>query len=379
MSLALDEASRSVRAALELASRGLVDRETLTELIVLCAVAGEHLLVIGPPGTAKSEAVRRVSRVIGGRYFEYLIGRFTEPSELFGPIDLKKLRDGRMETETTGMLPEAELAFLDEVFLGSTAILNTLLTLLNERTFRRGHTQLRTPLRVCVGASNALPEDEALAAFADRFLARVFVEPVADSQLEALLEGGGSTWSSDGGAAASLDAVDRLAELAKQADLSAVRPQLAHAVRKLRSAGLSLTDRRVVKAQRLIAAAAVLGGRASPTAADLWPLVYVVPTRDGQRVARETLRPLLESADNATLPAASEDASHGPKARARRILSAGNAAFEERPAAEDAERLAAWMLKLEGVAREIDAGFAAEAMPEELSALRGRIQEAVRA
>src|SRR3712207_1834456 len=93
-----------------------------------------------------------------------------------------------VETETHGMLPEAELAFLDEVFLGSTAILNTLLGLLNERLFRRGHTRLHCPLRVCVGASNALPEDEALAAFADRFLARIFVEPVPDPRLEELLE-----------------------------------------------------------------------------------------------------------------------------------------------------------------------------------------------
>jgi MoxR-like ATPase len=88
---------------------------------------------------------------LGGRYFEYLLGRFTEPSEIFGPIDLRKLREGTVETETADMLPEAEIAFLDEVFLGSTAILNTLLSLLNERTFRRGHTRLQCPLRVCVG------------------------------------------------------------------------------------------------------------------------------------------------------------------------------------------------------------------------------------
>src|SRR5829696_5016836 len=151
----LQQASQRLRAAISQASRGLVEREALVELIALSAVAGEHLLVVGPPGTAKSEAVRRVSRALGGSYFEYLLGRFTEPSEIFGPVDLRKLKEGIVETETANMLPEAEIAFLDEVFLGSTAILNTLLGLLNERIFRRGHTLMQCPLRLCVGASNA--------------------------------------------------------------------------------------------------------------------------------------------------------------------------------------------------------------------------------
>src|SRR5882672_1376724 len=185
-------ASSKLRSAVTAASRGLVDREPLVELVALSAVAREHLLVIGPPGTAKSVAVRRIAQATGGRYFDYLLGRFTEPNEIFGPVDLRKLREGTVETDVSGMLPEAEIAFLDEDFQGSTAILNTLLGVLNERTFRRGHTIVRCPLRVCAGASNALPVDDALAAFADRFLLRVFVQPVSDAQLEELLEGG---WS----------------------------------------------------------------------------------------------------------------------------------------------------------------------------------------
>jgi MoxR-like ATPase len=179
MSTTVPEAAARLRDALSLASRGLVEREALVELVALAAVAGEHVLVIGPPGTAKSEAVRRAARCLGGQYFEYLLGRFTEPGELFGPVDLRRLREGVIEIETAGMLPEAEVAFLDEVFLGSTAILNTLLTILNERTFRRGSTRRACPLRVCVGASNALPDDDALAPFADRFLVRAFLDPVA--------------------------------------------------------------------------------------------------------------------------------------------------------------------------------------------------------
>src|SRR5213596_301748 len=119
------QAAVRLRTAVAAASRGLIDRESLVELVALSAVAKEHLLVIGPTGTAKSIAVRRIAQAAGGRYFEYLLGRFTEPNEIFGPVDLRKLREGVVETETTGMLPEAELAFLDEIFLGSTAILNT--------------------------------------------------------------------------------------------------------------------------------------------------------------------------------------------------------------------------------------------------------------
>jgi MoxR-like ATPase len=160
MTPSLSEPSSRLRAAVTAASRGLVDRETLVELVALSAVAREHLLVIGPPGTAKSVAVRRMARATGGRYFEYLLGKFTEPNEIFGPVDLRKLREGTVETDVSGMLPEAEIAFLDEIFQGSSAILNTLLGILNERVFRRGHTQLQCPLRICVGASNSLPADE---------------------------------------------------------------------------------------------------------------------------------------------------------------------------------------------------------------------------
>ena len=109
----LGQAAESLRNALREAGRGLIEREALLEMVALAAVAGEHVLVIGPPGTAKSEAVRRVARATGAHYFEYLLGRFTEPSEIFGPIDLRRLKEGFVETETSGMLPEAEFAFLD--------------------------------------------------------------------------------------------------------------------------------------------------------------------------------------------------------------------------------------------------------------------------
>ncbi|MBL0698841.1 AAA family ATPase [Comamonas sp. JC664] len=373
MSSSFEAAASSVRDALTGAGRGLVEREAMVELIALSAVAGEHLLVVGPPGTAKSEAVRRTARALGGSYFEYLLGRFTEPSELFGPVDLRKLREGLVETETQDMLPEAEVAFLDEVFLGSTAILNTLLGILNERTFRRGHTRMQCPLRVCVGASNALPEDASLAAFADRFLARIFVEPVPDSRLEELLAGGASLWGEGALPTASLASLDVIAQVAREADLSEVRPHLAHALRSLRTAGVVLSDRRAVKVQKLIAAAAALAGRRTPGTADLWPLVYAVPTKEAQALARDVLRDALAGTENAALPAAALEASAGPLVRARRIANAGQQLLAERPSAGGVEALAAWRLKLEGVARELDAGFSAEVLPDDLKVLRAEL------
>ncbi|RKG85055.1 AAA family ATPase [Corallococcus sp. CA049B] len=373
MSVSFEVAAARVRDALTDASRGLVEREAMVELVALSAVAGEHLLVVGPPGTAKSEAVRRTARGLGGAYFEYLLGRFTEPSEIFGPVDLRKLREGLVETETAGMLPEAEVAFLDEVFLGSTAILNTLLGLLNERTFRRGHTRMQCPLRVCVGASNALPEDDALAAFADRFLARIFVEPVPDPRLEELLEGGASLWTDAAPRVAPLASLDVVAQAARRADLGPVRPHLAQALRTLRAAGIALSDRRAVKVQRLVAAAAALAGRTTPGVADLWPLVYAVPTKEAQALARDVLRDVLSASENLALPAAALEASAGPLARAQRIAQAGQALLESRPADGDVDAVAAWRLKLEGVAREMDAGFTPEALPETLRALRGAV------
>jgi MoxR-like ATPase len=367
--------SAALAAAIREAGRGLVGRQSLVETIALAAVAGEHILVIGPPGTAKSEAARRFARALSGRYFEYLLGRFTEPGEIFGPVDFRKLKEGVVETDTTGMLPEAEIAFLDEVFQGSTAILNTLLGILNERMFRRGRTMLHVPLRICIGASNALPVDESLAAFADRFLVRVFVEPTADPELEDLLAGGWSLLGATEETQASIHDLELLATAAREADLGPVRSLLAHAIRRLRQNGVSITDRRAVKVQKLIGAAAVLAGRTTPTAADLWPIVTAVPLADQQAIARETLSELLGETENAALTAAAEEASHGPRARAARLVGAAKAVLDESVPESDPRAQERWRYRVEGIAREIDSGFAPEQLTPELAEIRTRVAQ----
>ena len=141
-------------------------KDEVIRLLIIAAIAGEHAVLIGPPGTAKSALIRTFARLIQANYFEYLLTRFTEPNEIFGPVDISAFREGRYERRTEGMLPEAEIVFLDEVFKSNSAILNALLTLLNERRYTSGGHVMRCPLLSAFGASNEVPGDETLTAIA---------------------------------------------------------------------------------------------------------------------------------------------------------------------------------------------------------------------
>ncbi len=186
-----DDAFRQqLRALIHTTEAGLLERDVAVRLTLLAALAGEHVLLIGPPGTAKSELARRIQHAFdGARYFERLLTRFSVPEELFGPLSLKALEDDRYERLTDGYLPTASVAFLDEVFKANSAILNALLTLLNERTFDNGAGRTRTPLICVVGATNEVPDDEALQAFYDRFLLRIPVGVVGDASFHAFHQG----------------------------------------------------------------------------------------------------------------------------------------------------------------------------------------------
>src|SRR6202011_4181127 len=138
----------------------------------------------------KSALIRQFAQAVKGRYFEYMLTRFSEPNEIFGPIDIAQLREGRVMTVTTGMLPEAEFVFLDELFNANSAILNNLLTVLNERVYRRGAETHRLPLLSLFSACNHLPEDDALRALFDRFLVRCHVRNLKPEAMPRLLQAG---------------------------------------------------------------------------------------------------------------------------------------------------------------------------------------------
>jgi len=148
------------------------ERANVIDGSMAAVLSGEHVLLLGPPGTAKSALVRCIAQAFGGVYFERLLTKFSTPEELFGPISLKALEQDRFARVTVGKLPTAEFAFIDEVFKASSAILNSLLSVINERTFANDGQPMPVPLVSMFGASNELPEGKELEALFDRFLLR---------------------------------------------------------------------------------------------------------------------------------------------------------------------------------------------------------------
>src|SRR4051812_13163011 len=152
--------------------RYFVEKQELIDLMLVAAVAGEPLLLVGPPGTAKSDLVLKFKDALGiadKDYFEYMLTRFTEPSEIIGPIDISELKGGSYIRRVEGKLPTVKLAFLDEIFKSNSAILNILLTIINEKKFYQDGMPTPVPLRVLFAATNEIPEQAELGALKDRF------------------------------------------------------------------------------------------------------------------------------------------------------------------------------------------------------------------
>lgn len=301
--LSVAEVSRRLQEGARQLEGQFLGKEEIIRLLFISAVAGEHLVMVGPPGTAKSALLRSFAQVIEAQYFDYLLTRFTEPNEIFGPVDIQAFRAGEYRRRVERMLPEAEVVFLDEIFKANSAILNSLLSLLNSRRFTHGNVTVRVPLISMYAASNEVPTDEALSALFDRFLLRVRVDYLDSYHFRGLLQKG-----------VELEArgmnpnAERLTPVITAQDLHDVQRNFGALldfdedflatfkglVFQIRSEGVGLSDRRVVKLLKLFAASAVFDGRDKVNDSDFFVLRHVWNTPEQDEILQEIVGPVLD-------------------------------------------------------------------------------------
>lgn len=274
-------------------------------LMLIAAIAGEHMVLIGPPGTAKSALIRLFAKLVDATYFEYLLTRFTEPNEIFGPIDIQAFRSGEYQRRMEGMLPQAEIVFLDEVFKANSAILNSLLSVLNERVYTVGGRVWKTPLISAFGASNEVPNDEDLMAVFDRFLLRVRSDNLDSYHFQDLLQRGiAHEVSKLSGSYASLQPVLSAQSLHELQHSFAQRMRsfpedflstYKGLVFQIRAEGVSMSDRRAIKLLKLFAASAMLDGRPAPDNSDFFILRHIWNNLDQAEILDGIVGPVLEA------------------------------------------------------------------------------------
>lgn len=242
----------------------LIERSYEIKLLNIAYTAREHIFFLGPPGVAKSMMIEHFAQKLGKRYFRVLLSRFSTPEEIFGIPDLQKWKEGIYVRCTEGFLPSAEIAFIDEIFKANSSILNSLLTILEERIYFQNGKPEKTPIEMVVSASNELPEKESnLEALYDRFLLRHYVKPAQDKMSLLRLARG--------------EKVGEEVEV-KPAALASIGDDMLYLIEdvyKKVSEFQYISDRRLFKSVKIVQAAAGVAGREKVQRKDLWILKHV--------------------------------------------------------------------------------------------------------
>lgn len=322
-----------------------VGKNDVVDLLGICLLARENAFLYGPPGTAKSAIIRTLAKTVkDGNNFEYLLTRFTEPNEIFGPFDIRKLKEGELFTNTDGMMPEASMVFLDEIFNANSAILNSLLMALNEKIFKRGKETRNLPALMFVGASNVLPEDEALNALFDRFLIRINVDYVHPDLLHQVLLAGRRLENNIETEIPEIlsQEIKELQNLCKTINLKPIYEVYLNTIINLRNTGIAISDRRAVKLQNLIAASALICGRNEAILSDLWVLKHIWDTEEQIEILEGIINRTVEKDDHPkSHPQALQNKAPNPEEVMKdvKILvdkwNSGNLSFEEQNVIKD--------------------------------------------
>ena len=276
---------------LQYLQQDIYEKETETALALLAALAGESILLLGPPGVAKSMVARRLKEAFkNARSFEYLMSRFSTPDEIFGPVSIARLKESdKYERATEGFLPTADVVFLDEIWKAGPAIQNTLLTVMNEKLFRNGNKEIHLPLKLLVAASNELPaKGEGLEALWDRFMIRVMCGCIRNENVfrNMLCQSANTATKSTQSAPSPITAKE-YAQWQKEAQgiplSSALLDATSHIrllLQKVEIEGSELarciyvSDRRWVHIANLLRTSAYLQGREVADVADLLPMYH---------------------------------------------------------------------------------------------------------
>ncbi len=238
------------------------ERKDEVEGILVALLSRQHMLMIGPAGTAKSALSVELAKIVQGtNYFQWLLTRFSTPEEVFGPLSLKDLEQGVYKRNTATKMPEANLVFLDEIFKANSAILNSLLTLINERLFYNNGTPVKVPLMSVIGASNEYPEEgEGLEALFDRFLLRFELDYIADeTNFVSMMKGTGQNFVMPS------MTMDELVQLQFFTDMVTIPDEVYDTLSKirneLRDEGIRPSDRRFKQSLSVLQAKALINQR----------------------------------------------------------------------------------------------------------------------